>query len=185
MSFRPPSGKSRIQQGGLLRWWLEPYEFELQARGHSAGPASQRGQQQGLARGSLPPPMLGVLRLKGGQLASALVRPRRLREPGSTSTQGLRTVPGDVKGAAPAVLNQPTGMSRPLMRPLQWRELQRGAERTRASRATWIRTSRSTSGNRRRAAAEARTSASGRCSSTKCPATMKLAGRRQARWPVG
>ena len=62
---------------------MEPYEFELQARGHSAGPASQRGQQQGLARGLLPPPMPGVFRLKGGQLASALVRPRRLREPGA------------------------------------------------------------------------------------------------------
>ena len=45
---RPPSGGSRIQQGGLLRWWLEPYEFELQARGHSAGPASQRGLRRGL-----------------------------------------------------------------------------------------------------------------------------------------
>ena len=93
MSSRPPSGRSRIQQGGLLRWWLEPYEFELQARGSSAGPASQRGQQQGLARGSLPPPMPGVLRLKGGQLASALVRPRRLREPGATPTHGVRAVP--------------------------------------------------------------------------------------------
>jgi hypothetical protein len=91
---RPPSGKSRNQQGVLLRWWLEPYEFELQARGHSAGPESQRGQQQGLARKSLPPPMPGVCRLKGGQLASALVRPRRLREPGATPTQGLRAVPG-------------------------------------------------------------------------------------------
>jgi hypothetical protein len=75
-------------------WWLGLYGFELQARGHSAGPASQRGQQQGLARGSLPPPMPGVCRLKGGQLASALVRPRRLREPGATPTQGLRAVPG-------------------------------------------------------------------------------------------
>ena len=37
--------------------------------------------------------MPGVLRLKGGQLASALVRPRRLREPGATPTKALRTVP--------------------------------------------------------------------------------------------
>jgi hypothetical protein len=38
--------------------------------------------------------MPGVLRLKGGQLASALVRPRRLRKPGATPTQGLRAVLG-------------------------------------------------------------------------------------------
>ena len=45
--------------------------------------------------------------------------------------------------------------------------VQRGTERSRASRATWIRSSRSTSGNRRRAMAEAMASARGRCSSTK------------------
>ena len=38
--------------------------------------------------------MPGVIRLKGGQLASALVRPRRLREPGATPTQGVRAVLG-------------------------------------------------------------------------------------------
>ena len=97
VSSLPPSRRSRIQRGGLLMWWLGLYGFELQARGHSAGPASQRGQQQGLARKSLPPPMPGVCRLKGGQLASALVRPRRLREPGATPTQGVRAVPGGAR----------------------------------------------------------------------------------------
>jgi hypothetical protein len=96
VSSLPPSRRSRIQRGGLLMWWLGLYGFELQARGHSAGPASQRGQQQGMARGLLPPSMPGVIRLKGGQPASALVRPRRLREPGATPTQGLRAVPGGV-----------------------------------------------------------------------------------------
>jgi hypothetical protein len=42
-----------------------------------------------------------------------------------------------------------------------------GAERTRASRATWIRSSLSTSGTSRRAVAVAMASASERCSSTK------------------
>jgi hypothetical protein len=76
--------------------------------GGSAGPASQRGQQQGLARKSLPPPMPGVLRLKAGQLASALVRPRRLRDPGATPTQGLREVPGGArKGPWVVLVNLP------------------------------------------------------------------------------
>ena len=57
--------------------------------GRSAGPASQRDQQQGLARGLLPAPLFGVLRLERDQLASALVRPRRLREPGA-HFQGFR-----------------------------------------------------------------------------------------------
>jgi len=47
-----------------------PYEFELQARGHSAGPASQRGLRQ---------PLCG--RADCGN-------------PGATPTQGLRAVPG-------------------------------------------------------------------------------------------
>jgi hypothetical protein len=51
--------------------------------------------------------------------------------------------------------------------------LQRGAERIRASRATWIRSSRSTSGNRRRAAAEAMASARGRCSSTRASRALR------------
>ena len=41
--------------------------------------------------------MPGVTRLNWGQLATALVRPRRMRGPCGTPTQGLRAVPGGAR----------------------------------------------------------------------------------------
>jgi len=60
----------------------------------AARPAARAGQ--GVAAFTNP----RVIRLKGGQLASALVRPRRMRDPGATSTQGLREVPGGARKGA-------------------------------------------------------------------------------------
>jgi hypothetical protein len=78
-----------------LRWWLEPYVFELQARWRSAGPASQRGLRQPLCgradcgNPALPPPK-GCEQCLGEQLSAFRLFARHYNDPDYVWLKAIR-----------------------------------------------------------------------------------------------